>query len=99
MKFTNLELEVYNILLNKPATRGNNNVLYWEVVKNRLGDKAESLSAYDLLMYYKKSIPPFESITRVRRKVVEKDPSVGPNAEVLGFRKILENDYKDYART
>lgn len=96
-KLRELEKVVRQILKDKPATRGDDDLLYVDVLDemkvNLKGYSAESF----ILNYRKLGIPTIETIGRCRRKVQEKDKSLKPTPEIVLKRKKLENSYYDYS--
>jgi len=63
-----LTLVVWWLLINKPATRDNDNILYVESLKNLIVNY-ETMNNKTLLDYMVREMPPFETIARIRRKL------------------------------
>lgn len=43
-------------------------------------------------------IPPFETIRRTRQKVQMEHPELGSNDTVQGFRRLKEDEFREYSR-
>ena len=96
-KLKELEPVVRDILKNKPATRGDDDLLYLDVL-DRMEVNLTKFSAETFILNYRKmGIPTIETIGRCRRKVQEKDKSLKPTPEIVLKRKKLENSYYDYS--
>ena len=97
-KLKELEPVVRDILKTKPATRGDDDLLYLDVL-DRMEINLTKFSAETFILNYRKmGIPTIETIGRCRRKVQEKDKSLKPTPEIVLKRKKLENSYYDYSR-
>lgn len=91
-----LEDEVREILLKVPETRNSNEVLYAEYLE-RHGVDCTSVQWF-FKAFPRFGVCAFESVTRVRRKIVEKTPELGASGTVKQARKELEYDMWDYAK-
>lgn len=94
MKIQKLEPMVLKALTENPKTRGDNFILYIEVLENFI-DTNTSL-AFAFLNHKQLGLPSLESITRCRRKLQERDPSL-KDEFVSEMREEQEEEYKDYA--
>ena len=96
-KLKELEPVVKEILKQNPATRGDDDLLYLDVL-DKMEVNLSDFSAESFLLNYRKlGIPTIETIGRCRRKIQEKDNSLKPTAEIVLKRKKLENSFYDYA--
>lgn len=87
-----IEPIVEEALLTKPETRGDNFLLYNEVLSHFIDTK---MSLSDVFANHViLGIPSLESITRCRRKLQERNPELKANKEA---RKAEEADFVDYA--
>lgn len=85
--FSNITKIVVYILTNKPATRDDEMLLYCHVI-NSYGISVKDNSFYFIAceLIAKGKIPSFETISRIRRKVQEKYPSLRPSDSVKARR-------------
>ncbi len=91
-KIYQIEPIVEEALIKSPETRGDNFLLYIEVLKHYV-DTSQSLWA--IFKFHKElGIPSLESITRCRRKLQERNPELRANEEA---RKAEEAEFVDYA--
>lgn len=95
MKIMELEKVVGDVLENDPTTREDNFFLVNEVYK-KLGIDTNNNMAFLLRNHLFYKLPSFESITRARRKVLEKRPYLRGNEKI---RKEMEEEYREYSRT
>lgn len=78
-----------------PATRGDNFILYIEVLKHYVDPR---LSLKEVFIHHKElGIPALESITRCRRKLQEKNPNLR-DERVTKIRAIEEENFIDYSK-
>lgn len=90
-----IEPIVEEALINKPETRGDNFLLYIEVLKKFI-DTNMSLEAV-FKNHIALGIPSLETITRCRRKLQEKNPELRePKSE--GIRANEEQEFRDYSK-
>lgn len=84
-------------LKNHPETRGDNFLLYNEVLKHYIDTSA---SLYGVFKHHAElGIPSLESITRCRRKIQERNPSLRPVEDIQEARKAEESEYLKYAKS
>lgn len=95
MKIRDLENVVSEVLERDPSTRNDNFFLINEVYKS-LGVDTNNNMAFLLRNHLFYKLPSFESITRARRKVLEKRPYLKGNEDI---RKEMELEYREYSRT
>ena len=87
-----IEPLVEEALLTNKSCRGDNFILYLEVLKKYIDT---NLSLKDVFLHHKElGIPALETITRCRRKLQEKNPELRANEEI---RAKEEQDFRDYA--
>lgn len=88
-----IEPLVEEALINNKACRGDNFILYLEVLKKYID---LDLSIKDVFLNHKVlGIPSLESITRARRKLQERNPGLKSEASIE--REKEANAYIDYA--
>ncbi|SEP83522.1 hypothetical protein SAMN04487977_101564 [Treponema bryantii] len=97
-KLKELEPVVKEILKQKPATRGDDDLLYDNLLAKMNIDLSTMNARNFLLSYRKMGIPTIESVGRCRRKIQEKDETLKPTPEVVLNRKRLEKSYFTYSR-
>ena len=91
-----LDILVYTILVNDITARGNNDYLYSKVCE-KMGVDLTRISASDFFKYRKDwKLPPFESVTRARRKVQERNKELLPPEKIVQKRKEWEEKYSKY---
>ncbi len=91
-KIQMIEPMVENALIHHPETRGDNFLLYVEVLKRFIDTR---LPLEDVFRRHKElGIPSLETITRCRRKLQEKDPSLRDSAADELRRREAEQYYK-----
>ena len=90
-----LNQKVERILRTKPRTRNDDFLLINEVYKEYISTQSMS---FDLLakMYRELELPPFESITRARRKIQKDNEKLKACDVVELARLIQEEKYRDY---
>ncbi len=90
-----LNQKVERILRTKPRTRNDDFLLINEVYKEYISTKSMS---FDLLarMHRELELPPFESITRTRRKIQKDNEELKACDVVELARSIQEEKYRDY---
>ena len=91
-----IEPLVEEALINNKACRGDNFILYLEVLKKYIDI---NMSLKDIFANHKTlGIPALETITRCRRKLQEKNPELR-DEKVAVIREQEEEDYKNYSRS
>lgn len=90
-----LNQKVERILRTKPQTRNDDFLLINEVYKEYISTQSMS---FDLLsrMHRELELPPFESITRARRKIQKENEDLKACDVVELARTIQEEKYRDY---
>lgn len=96
--FSNLENLVIRILQTDKEARNSDNKLYLVVIDNLVLNGSQLPIAEVLLNQKKLGIPPFESVSRCRRRVQSVYPNLRGNDEVLAGRRKKERAFKDYYR-
>ena len=95
-KLETIEGVVANILKDNEASRRSDDLLYLLVCKHYCGD----ISKMDIETFLKgrstTKCPYFESVTRTKRKVFEKNPDLKPK-DADEPKKVSEKAYRDYA--
>lgn len=94
-KTYDLEPIVDCVLREFPDTRGDN-FLLCVYVWNKFTDTTQALD-HIFVNHKEFGIPSFESITRCRRKLQERDPSLRPDWRTREARKAEEAEMVDYA--
>lgn len=89
---------VKDVLINKPETRNSDFALYREVCR-RINPAVMGMPFGSVLNCHKElNLPSFESVTRARRKIVEKNPSLAGDSDVEAVRTEKEEEFKEYAK-
>lgn len=91
-----LETEIREILESKPDTRDSNELLYG-VYLAKHGVTMPSVKSF-FMDFPRYGVSSFESVTRARRKIVEKNPKLGASEAVKQIRLEREFDMWDYAK-
>ena len=77
-----------------PEARDDDMILYAYIVY-KVSDLKANIGFYTVMKYHDKyNLPSYESVTRARRKVQEKEPRL--RGAKHGRRKELEEEYRDY---
>lgn len=96
-KLVKQEQIIKPILEQHPETRGDDFLLYAEVIREYRPELAE-LSVIDFFVAHKELYcPSYESVTRVRRRLQEKYPELCSD-KVKEIRAKQEGQYKAYAK-
>lgn len=93
-RISNYENIVHTILLTHEATRADDKLLYYWLLREEGYSTEISLSTFLIGSNY----PNWESVTRCRRKLQEKFPELRPDKPEQDRRKSLEEEFIDYAR-
>lgn len=93
-KMSILEPLVESALINHPETRGDNFLLYNEVLKNYIDTTAPIRDVF--AKHRELGIPSLESITRCRRKLQERHHELR-DPKAVEVRKNEESEFVDYA--
>lgn len=95
-RISKYENVVHAILLDKAATRSDDKLLYYWVLKEEGFYTGVSLAAF--LCGGNDIYPNYDSISRVRRKLQEKYPELRPSKNDQIRRQEAEEDFIEYAR-
>ena len=102
MKLKKISDLVHELLINDPACRNSDDLLYWriaQIIGKNNGFEVSQMSAYELLFRRKEyGLPSPEGVGRARRKVQELNPELRADDTVEAFREVLEEEYRAYAR-
>lgn len=96
-KLKEMEKVVKKILKEIPATRGDDDLLYLDVLDEMKVNLKDFSAESFLLNYRKMGIPTIETVGRCRRKIQAKDKTLKPTPEIVLKRKKLENSYYNYS--
>lgn len=96
--FSNLEDLVIRILQTDRGARNSDNKLYLAVIDNLVLNGSQLPISEVLLNQKRLGIPPFESVSRCRRRLQSVYPNLRGNDEVLTGRRKKERAFKDYYR-
>lgn len=95
-KAKNIEPLVKEALINNPKARGDNFILYAEVLRNFAS--IDRLTFAEVCTHHVTlGIPSLETITRCRRKLQENNPDLR-DEEAARIRDLEEADILDYVR-
>jgi hypothetical protein len=89
---------VRNLLINNPQTRNSDDYLYFKVCETIAPECVSNKFWYVLLNRKHYNLPAFESVRRSRQKLQEKCPELAGNDDVEGYRALMEEVFKDYAK-
>lgn len=99
MKIDNVENLVKQALIKNKSARDDDHLLYIEVVY--IIDPA--LVNVNFMMNFKSAkqlgLPPFESVSRARRKLQEKYPELRATSKVEKARQEKQIEFEEYAKT
>lgn len=95
-EFKTLKAEVQFILTKYPASRDSDEKLYAAYLA-RHGITTLSV-AYFLNNFNQYKVSDFESVTRMRRKIVEQNPSLGPSEKVKSLRQERQLDFYEFIK-
>ena len=85
---------VYEALVNKPETRGDDFILIYEVLKHFVTPEFSFESV--LKHHVELGIPSFASIIRIRRKIQENNPELEDEVKKR-LREKEQEEFKNYA--
>ena len=94
---------VEEILIEYPEARNDDNFLWWKVIEIISdGNKDIYIRVIPfrevLLNLHTLGLPSFETVSRARRKVQEKNPSLRGDETVQNHRREKEQVYRDFSR-
>ena len=96
MRVTKVKPIVHEALIKNPATRSDDFLLIYEVLKHF---KTEKMPLEKVLIeHVALGVPSFASIIRIRRKLQEQDPSLEPSESVKDIRDAEEQQYREWAK-
>lgn len=97
-EFLTVEKAIEPILANDPYTRADDMLLYLEYLRKigAAGDIAHVLGSRNYRIV--NGIAPYETVSRVRRKLQEKNEELRPNKKFLETRKKAEKIFKEYSK-
>lgn len=96
-KIKELEKIVRSILIEKPATRGDDDLLYLCVLDTKGIDLAKVSAESFLLNYRHEGLPTVETVGRCRRKIQAEREDLKPSPDVVLKRKKFENSFYFYS--
>lgn len=92
-----LEKEVKRILENIPETRDNDMILYYEYCLQNWVRPTEMYKVFSDSDFRKnKRVSVFESVSRARRKVRERNPELKATKVVQELREEKEEEFRNY---
>ena len=90
------------VLETKPYTRDSDNFLYLEIIKiigERMGASIHSMSLADVMNLAENgTVPGYDTIARLRRKVQDEDPELMCSRNVRSMRIEREKEAREWAR-
>ena len=96
MEFKTVEQEIKPILLNNEDARADDMRLYVRYINSKGGDAGKVL--LDRKYRLMNGLASYETVSRVRRKLQERDARLKPSKEYIAARKKAEAEYKAYAK-
>lgn len=97
-RMKDIEIKVADILYKYPESRANDFVLYALYIKENNAELSRVGLIYALMEAKKLNMPNFESITRARRKIQQRNPELKPPHKTEKIRASRELDFRKYAR-
>jgi len=98
MRIGKIHPVVVDVLQNNASTRGDDDLLYIEVIR-KLADPHILAMPFEKVFQYRArlGLPSMETVMRARRKAQERDESLKPSEDII--EKIFENwkDVREYA--
>lgn len=96
--------EIVTTVLNAdPRTRNCDNLLYIRFLDELSREKEFDYLHMTVLQFFAKvsemGVPTIESVSRIRRKVQEKNPELRASSVIAGFREEREEMFREYARS
>ena len=95
MGFNTIERELKPILERNINARCDDMLLYYIYVKSK---GADFLNIWDRDYRHLFNVSPYETISRIRRKLQEKYEELRPTPAQIEEKKRAEKEYKEYAR-
>ena len=97
MRFKTVEADVIRLLRNNKATRCNDMYLYFAYVRDKGLTEITSVftSEYYRILH---GVAPYETVSRVRRKLQERYPELKPTKAQIERKKKTEQEFKLYAK-
>lgn len=92
---------VRKVLIKYPATRGNDNALYYKVCKEHAAQIGVDLSEVHFSTVFLGNplgFPRYESVVRLRRMVQRKEPELQADRHTKANRRKKQADMIEYAR-
>ena len=105
MKSLKTITEIVTTVLNAdPKTRNCDNLLYIRFLDELSRQKGEiDYLQMTVLQFFARvselGVPTIESVSRIRRKVQEKNPELRASTAITGFRAEREEMFREYARS
>ena len=100
MRFKETTSLVHEVLKDDVESRNSNDVLYLRVLQKigrDSGIDVDQMSVKSLFMNMSNiKRPPYESVTRARRKLQKEFPELRACEQVEGYREVLEEEYRAY---
>lgn len=92
-----LDDTVKSVLERYPETRSDDFILVYSVYREINFKDVTIKPFHEIMLYHKQfGLPPFESVTRARRKIQSKHPELA-NEKTKKLREKQENEYIKYA--
>lgn len=95
-KLHTLHKRVLGILCEDPSTRNSDTQLYIKYISKFYGTRF--LNQPFVITFTDSTLPKFESIGRVRRKLQELYPHLKADENVEAAKEVMEGEYKEYAK-
>lgn len=92
-EISGLTKDIYNVLVKDEYSRGSDRILYIKLLSER---DCENMPISEAMM--SDSLPSFESVGRLRRKLQQAYPELLPKEEILNGRELNENYFRSLAR-
>lgn len=98
---TNISEDVKHCLVDHPATRNSDNLLFWTLAHDALAKKGidiDRISFTDVILSLNRyGIPKFETVVRLRRKIQSDFPELKGCKEITEGRSDKEQEFIEFA--
>lgn len=98
MKIRTVQEEVEEILVKNPEARDSDEKLYGIYLTGKIGLESAIVFFLNYSARYKDRVASFETVSRCRRKIQEKNPRLRASAAVQDFRNDMQSSFFDYVR-
>lgn len=98
MKIRTIQEEVEEILVKNPEARDSDEKLYGIYLNGKIGLESAIVFFLTYSAKYKDRVASFETVSRCRRKIQERNPRLAASKQVQAYRDELQGSFWDYNR-